>query len=180
MSKAALEAEASVPLTGRDYVDPATFRNAMAHVCSPVSVVTAFDGGRPHGTTVSALTSLSAEPPMILVCLRNDSDLLALLKRGGVFGVNLLGIGQTDLALKFAGKGADKFDGVAWRLDHGIPRIDGAGVWLGCQVADFLPGGDHAIVVGWVTTAIAVGGALPLTYHGRAFGTHVPVPIESA
>jgi flavin reductase (DIM6/NTAB) family NADH-FMN oxidoreductase RutF len=180
MTKSMLEDNPSPPAMTLPAVDATTFRHALAQVCAPVSVVTVLDESRPHGTTVSAFTSLSAEPPLILVCLAEDSDLLALLRRANRFGVNLLGINQSDLAFKFAGKGLEKFVGVPWYLDQGLPRIGGAGVWLACDLTELLPGGDHTIVVGRVTSAATVDGANPLTYHGRGFGTHVGLPKTSS
>ena len=89
----------------------ARFRDAMATVCTPVAVVTAMDGHRPHGTTVSAFASLSMTPPSLLVSLDRGSELLGLVLGSGFFGMNVLGSSQSGLAGKFARKGADKFDG---------------------------------------------------------------------
>jgi flavin reductase (DIM6/NTAB) family NADH-FMN oxidoreductase RutF len=149
------------------------FREVMAGVASPVTVVTAMDGGRPHGTTVSAFASLSMRPPMILVALDRRSGLLGLLKSSLRFGVNVLGQGQAALALAFARKGgAGKFACMSWEVDCDVPRLPGAPGWLACEVADFVEGGDHVIALGNVVAAETAGGD-PLTYHARAFGTHV-------
>ncbi|CCG03720.1 flavin reductase family protein [Blastococcus saxobsidens] len=147
------------------------FREVMAAVCTPVSVITGLDDGVPHGTTVSAFASLSMAPPMVLVSLDRGSDLLALVRRTGLLGVNVLGSGQSELATQCARKGADKFTDVAWELHAGVPRIAGAAGFLGCTVAGLVPGGDHVIVLGDVVAAETVADA-PLTYHGRVFGTH--------
>jgi flavin reductase (DIM6/NTAB) family NADH-FMN oxidoreductase RutF len=148
-----------------------SFREAMASVCTPVSVVTAIAGDRPHGTTVSAFASLSLSPPMVLVSLDRGSDLLALVRETGAFGVNVLAADQTRLALTFAGKGEQKFRGVGWSSHAGVPRIDGVSGWLACRVAQLVEGGDHIVVLGDVLTADTTPGQ-PLTYHARAFGTH--------
>ncbi|MCQ4121049.1 flavin reductase family protein [Rhodococcus tibetensis] len=147
------------------------FRDAMASVCTPVTVVTALDGARPHGTTVSAFASLSMNPPMVLVALDRGSDLLAVVREHGRFGINVLGHGQDGLALTFARKGSDKFDGIGWSLSAGVPRIDGAPGWVACSVADLVEGGDHVVVLGHVEHADR-GDHPPLTYHRRTFGTH--------
>jgi flavin reductase (DIM6/NTAB) family NADH-FMN oxidoreductase RutF len=147
------------------------FREVMAGVPTPVSVVTALRGDRPHGTTVSAFTSLSMAPPMLLVALDRNSDLLARLALGQPFGVNVLGAGQARLAAAFARKGPDKFTGVDWRTDHGAPRLLGSPGWLACTVAQLVDGGDHVVVLGNVVRAVAADGP-PLTYHARTFGTH--------
>jgi flavin reductase (DIM6/NTAB) family NADH-FMN oxidoreductase RutF len=150
----------------------AAFREVMAGVPTPVSVVTALREDRPHGTTVSAFTSLSMAPPMLLVALDRGSDLLARLAIGAPFGVNVLGADQAGLAAAFARKGVDKFAGIAWRADDGAPRLLGSPGWLACTVASLVDGGDHVVVLGDVVRADATGGP-PLTYSARTFGTHV-------
>lgn len=147
------------------------FREVMAGVATPVAVVTALHDGVPHGTTVSAFASLSMEPPMVLIALDRRSHLLALIRDSGRYGLNVLGASQAELALTFARKGAAKFDGLVWEVDHGLPRLPGAPGWLACDVADLVEGGDHLVVLGTVRAASTSGG-LPLTYHSRVFGTH--------
>ncbi len=101
----------------------------MANVCTPVSIVTALAGERPHGTTVSTLAALSLDPPMILVALERQSELLVIIRL------------------------SQKFDGVPWATDMGVPRITGAPGWLACSLDELVPGGDHVIVLGTVMTA---------------------------
>lgn len=157
----------------------AAFREAMAAVCTPVAVVTGVDGDRPHGTTVSAFASLSMNPPMVLVSLDRTSQLLALLRRTRRFGVNILGSDQAALAIRFARKGGPaKFTGVAWEFCAGVPGIPGAGSFLGCTVAELVPGGDHVIVLGNVIAAETTT-AKPLVYHGRVFGTHTALDASA-
>jgi flavin reductase (DIM6/NTAB) family NADH-FMN oxidoreductase RutF len=151
-------------------MDSETFREALAGVCAPVSVVTSHRDGRPHGTTVSAFCSLSLEPPLVLVSLARSSDLLAMVTESRVFGINVLNHGQQDLAINFARKGADKFDGVDWALDRGVPRIVGAATWLVCGLEQLHEGGDHLIAVGLVQHADSSAGN-PLLYRYREFGT---------
>lgn len=144
------------------------FRETLSAVPAPVTIVTTIDRGKPHGTTVSAFTSLSAEPPLVLVALDRSSDLLRLLRRAGRFGVNLLAAGQEELGLACAKKGLDKFACVPWHDDGGLPRIDETAGWLACDVRELLPGGDHIIVVGLVT-ACETTDAEALLYHRRRF-----------
>ncbi|MEW2165635.1 flavin reductase family protein [Streptomyces sp. NPDC007084] len=143
----------------------------MAGVCTPVSVVTTLDGKRPHGTTVSAFASLSMEPPMVLIALDRESNLLRVLRRSGRFGLNVLGVQQTACANAFARKGDDKFTGIDWIEDSGVPRIADVPGWLACEVEDLVSGGDHVVAFGRVRAARTAPGA-PLTYHQRGFGTH--------
>jgi flavin reductase (DIM6/NTAB) family NADH-FMN oxidoreductase RutF len=149
-----------------------TFREVMAGVCTPVAVVTTMAESGPYGTTVSAFSSLSLSPPMVMVALDERSELLRLLAVGSPLGVNVLRSGQSALARVFARKGPDKFSGVAWDLDAGAPRLDGGAGWLGGSVSRLVAGGDHVIVLAEVLRADP-GNGEPLTYHARTFGTHV-------
>jgi flavin reductase (DIM6/NTAB) family NADH-FMN oxidoreductase RutF len=169
----ATQRPSAVPGAGADarHVDGITFREVMGAVCTPVAVVTAMCGDRPHGTTVSAFSSLSLDPPMVVVSLDRDSELLRYVRRTRHFGVNLLASDQDGLALRFARKGDDKFDGVDWRLHGGVPRFVSCAGWLACSVTRLVRGGDHTLALGLVVDAEHMQ-AQPLTYHLRAFGTH--------
>ena len=155
------------------------FRAVMGAVATPVSVVTALDGDRPHGTTVSAFVSLSLDPPMVCVSLDRASDLLKLIRRVRRFGVNVLSSGQSEIATAFARKGADKFAGVAWDLDTGLPRVRGCLGWLACDVERLVRGGDHTLALGNIVAA-GHQNLPPLTYHQRRFGTHNPFEAASS
>lgn len=155
----------------QDAVDPLAFRSAMSAVCTPVTVVTAFEAGRPHGTTVSAFASLSMNPAMVVVALDHTSDLLTIIRSSQRFGVNVLAQSQAALALAFAVKGTDKFAGVAWSSVAGLPRIAATTCWFACTAENIIDGGDHVLVTGMVTD-IAEHASAPLTYHRRMFGTH--------
>jgi flavin reductase (DIM6/NTAB) family NADH-FMN oxidoreductase RutF len=147
----------------------------MGSVCTPVAVVTAFDGDRPHGTTVSAFSSLSLTPPMVLVALDEKSDLLAMLRSSSRFGINILSHAQDDIAGRFATKGGDRFDGVSWSPRAGAPHLLESACWFACDVAQLLSGGDHTIVLGNVLETDHIDRA-PLTYHCRSYGTHQALP----
>lgn len=146
----------------------ATFRTVMATVCTPVAVVTAVENGHRHGTTVGSFCSLSLEPPLILVALDHESDLLKLVRRTSRFGVNVLGEGQDRLARQFAQKALDKFAGAEVVLHRGLPRLPEAGTWLACRVHALLEGGDHTIVIGLVEDG-AASLSKPLLYYRRRF-----------
>ncbi|KUM84885.1 MULTISPECIES: flavin reductase family protein [Streptomyces] len=148
------------------------FRDAMAQVVTPVTVVTGIQEGVPHGTTVSAFTSLSLSPPMVLVSLDRTSELLSIVGRSGRFGVNVLGSAHSDVALRFARKGgAAKFADTRWLLDHRLPRLPNALGWLACEIEQMVDGGDHVVLLGKVLHTDQHDGS-PLTYHARTFGTH--------
>jgi flavin reductase (DIM6/NTAB) family NADH-FMN oxidoreductase RutF len=147
------------------------FRDLMAGVCTPVTIVTTAHGDDPYGTTVSAFASLSLRPAMVSVALDLGSGVLARICESGRFAVNVLGHGQGELALRFARRGVDRFAGVPWRFDQGLPRLAGAPGWLACEVDRTVEGGDHLLLMGAVTHADTEHAA-PLVYGHRTFGTH--------
>ncbi|MFC9624014.1 flavin reductase family protein [Streptomyces sp. NPDC056930] len=167
-------AEANGAPSERSAPTPKAFRDVMATVPGPVAVVTAMDGKRPHGTTVSAFASLSLAPPMVLVSLDKRSKLLAIIRRTGRFGLNVLGGHQAGLADTFARSGRDKFDGVDWTPSAGLPRLPHSPGWVACEVADIVAAGDHAVLLAHAV-ASGVGEGSALTYHRRSFGTHAPL-----
>ncbi len=147
------------------------FRGAMGNVATAVSVVTTQDESGPHGTTVSAFSSLSLSPPMLAVSLDRTSSLLARLDPGVPIGVNVLAAHQDQIALRFATKGADKFDGIDWRTEQGAPALTDRHAWVAGRVNAFVAGGDHVLVLVDVLHAES-GTQAPLTYWQRSFGTH--------
>jgi flavin reductase (DIM6/NTAB) family NADH-FMN oxidoreductase RutF len=150
------------------------FRDALATVSMPVTVVTTIDGRRPHGTTVSAFSSLSLDPTMVLVSRESTTTLLRRLRRTKRLGVNVLTHDQLALALRFATKAEEKFADVPWSLDAGLPRLRGCTAWAACDAQRFVRGGDHVVVFGLVVAA-AHDPLAPLVRHARRFGTAVPL-----
>ncbi|MGY1635857.1 flavin reductase family protein [Geodermatophilus sp. SYSU D00742] len=160
-------------------MDGTAFRTAMADLPAAVSIVTTTAAdGVPHGATVSAVTSLSLDPPLLLVCLDRASDTLAALEVGRHFLVHVAADGQQASVMRFAGKGADKFDGGHWAIGlSGQPQLRGAAQVLDCVVADLLPGGDHTIVVGRVAALEHDPSSTPVVYHRRRLH---PAPVPRA
>lgn len=148
-----------------------SFKASMGAVCTPVCVVTAFDDDRPHGTTVSAMCSLSLDPPMLMLALDLGSALLEILRQRQRFGVSVLSEGQGPIAMRFASKGDDKFAGVPWERRWDAPFVTDAACWFACETAELVPGGDHTVVLAHVLDTGSLDVA-PLTYHRRTFGTH--------
>jgi flavin reductase (DIM6/NTAB) family NADH-FMN oxidoreductase RutF len=148
------------------------FRDLMAAVCAPVTVVTTADEAGPHGATVSAFASLSLSPPLVTVALDRRSALLARILAARRFGVNVLGSGDDEVALRFARAAAgDRFAGVPWTLSRGLPRLDCAAAWAACELIQAVDGGDHLLLIGLVGHAESHPAA-PLVYGHRTFGTH--------
>ncbi|MDX6741183.1 flavin reductase family protein [Actinocorallia sp. A-T 12471] len=155
----------------RRSVAPQVFRDMMAGVCAPVTVVTAVDGASPVGATVSSFASLSLDPPLVTVAFDRRSRVLERILAERRFGVNLLGHAQDDLAMLFASREPDRFARAAWHWDDGLPRLDGAAGWLDCDLYEAVEGGDHLLLLGHV---VGAGRAElpPLVYAHRTFGTH--------
>lgn len=146
----------------------------MAHVPAPVTVITTTLGGMPTGTTVSAFASLSITPPMVVFALDNRGGMIERLRASSRAGINILSGDQAHIALQFARRGAaDRFDDLDWHADHGLPRISQATSWLRCEELQFVPGGDHTVVLGTVTEAQTTPGP-SLAYHLRTFRNLTP------
>jgi flavin reductase (DIM6/NTAB) family NADH-FMN oxidoreductase RutF len=150
------------------------FRDAMGHFVSGVTVVTTVHEGIPLGTTVSAFTSLSMEPPMLLVCLNTTSETGRAVEKVGEFTVNLLSDDQTDLAMRFASRSAAKFDGIALTSEDGEhPVIAGTLGSIRCKVIDTSLGGTHRIFIAQAMS-VEINGGDPLTYFRGGFGNFTP------
>ena len=145
--------------------DIASYRRAISHFATGVTVVTSTGDDGPAGLTANALCSLSLEPLLMIVCLDRGSRTLRAVRRSGQLAVNVLGRHQQGLAAGFASKApeAQKFAGVPHREVDGVPVLDGVVAWLTGEVRDLVPGGDHVIGVAEVASVGAPGGE-PLVY----------------
>lgn len=147
---------------------PELFKLAAGHWASGVAIITAADpSGQLVGLTMSAVTSLSLDPMQFLIAVDKRSASLPAIRDSGLFCINFLSAGQRDVAMRFAGKSANKFEGVEHRfLANGLPVIDGNLVTLGCRVAQILHGGDHDIVIGDVEHVDVQGGEPMVHFRG--------------
>jgi flavin reductase (DIM6/NTAB) family NADH-FMN oxidoreductase RutF len=151
-------------------VDDATFKSAMSHFASGVTVVTTEHDGRQYGLTVASFASLSLHPPLVLVCIETSVKSHDAIAAAGKFGVSILSREQTEISGRFASKKIDdKFAGVPIDAGElGVPLIGGAICSLSCRVHAQLPGGDHSIFVGEVVDAKTAEG-VPLVYYRSAY-----------
>lgn len=152
------------------------FRRVMRRFPTGVTVVAVVDeGGDPWGLTVSSFTSVSLEPPLVLVCIDRSSDTHAKLVEAGGFGISVLSMTQAGVASRFAVDPSEgRFDEVAWHVGPaGYPLILEAAAWLECDLHDVLPAGDHSIVLGEVRYT-GVTDQPPMVYHEGAFGSVAP------
>src|SRR3954447_11447160 len=151
--------------------DGARFRETMGRFATGVCIVTAFSEHGPAGLTTNAVTSLSLEPPLLLVCFDNASRTLPIVREAGRFALNVLRHDQRDLAETFASKDlmpAEKFEAVTHTVEDGVPVLDGALAWLACDLQAMHPGGDHTIGIGAATSCEAADGE-PLLFYGGGY-----------
>jgi flavin reductase len=156
-------------------MDSTTFRRLLGRFATGVTVITTNVDGRLHGMTANALSSVSLEPPLILVCVDRRAHCHPQVHAAGRFGVNILAAGQRDLSEVFARSlppepGALR--GSRYRLDdeHGVPLLEGALATLVCRLHATYPGGDHDIFVGEVLAGHAgEDGGDPLLYFGGGY-----------
>lgn len=158
-------------------VDQHEFRDAISRFATGVAIVTCDGPEGPSGLTTNAVTSLSLDPPLLLVCFDNRSRTLDAVRQAGRFAVNMLRAEHAELASTFASKREqhEKFEVATHRIEHGVPVLDDALAWLACDVHDLLPGGDHTIGVGRVTqTWTAPEDGAPLLFYGGVLRQTVP------
>jgi 3-hydroxy-9,10-secoandrosta-1,3,5(10)-triene-9,17-dione monooxygenase reductase component len=153
----------------------AEFRIAMGQFATGVTVVTALDGARPQGITVNALSSVSLDPPLVMIALDRKRFIVPTIRATGRYAVNVLAEEQQWLSDCFAGANVtpnrDAFCGASWRPGAtGLPILDGAIATLECEVVDVVSFGDHDLFVASVSAcSIGDADAPPLLYHRRRY-----------
>ena len=154
-------------------VTASDFRNAMRQLTGGVSVITAGKGRDISGMTVTSVSSLSVDPPALIVSINRDASSWPLVKRYGFFGVNILTSDQIDIAERFTGKGglkgADRFAGARWTTRaSGVPLLEDALAAIDCEVEDVVERHSHAIVIGRVLDVAVSARTAALAYwQGR-------------
>lgn len=135
--------------------DARTLRDAMGCFATGITIVTAVaPDGTPVGLTANSFTSVSLDPPLLLVCIANAAGTAPVLRKAGHFGVNVLQTSQQQTSNRFAGKGEDRFAATPWGPgEAGVPLLDGSLVSFECRNHAVHEGGDHFILVGEVTRA---------------------------
>lgn len=146
------------------------FRSAIGHFATGVCIVTSFSENGPTGMTANAITSLSLDPLLMIVCFDRTARTRVAAESSGRVAVNILAAGQEDLSKVFASKGTEeeKFAGVSWSERAGAPVLDGTLAWFAGSLTDLRPGGDHEIGIVAVEEFAADGGE-PLLYHQGAY-----------
>ena len=148
------------------------FKNGLSRWASGVSVVTTVEQGMYYGLTVSSFSSVSLDPPLVLVCIDNGSRLMSMVRSSGVFCVSILGRDQEAASNYFASRGREpmtQITEVATTMNSdGVPIIDGSMAVLSCDLHEAVPAGDHALCIGRVKQ-VELGEGTPLLYYARAY-----------
>jgi len=152
-------------------IDARELRNIMGHFATGVTVITTKDTtGKPFGLTANAFTSLSLDPPLVVICVDKKVDCYACFEDSKVFVVNFLNEDQEHLSKRFATKGIEKFEGIACQTgDCGAPRLEGALGYIECKLVSGHDGGDHTIYIGEVQDAWASGDNPLLFFKGKYY-----------
>lgn len=147
------------------------YRSALASFATGVTVVTTTDvAGDAHGLTVNSFTSVSLDPPLVLWCLGNKSDSYDLFSKTDHYAINVLAAGETDFAMRFAGKGDQQLTATEFTtLNTGAPALSQAIATFDCKVVQRVEAGDHLILIG-ETQAFVTRPESGMTYFRGAFG----------
>jgi len=150
------------------------FRSTVGAFATGVTVVTTRGEEHAYGMTANAFSSVSLDPPLILVCVINPSEGADHITRNGVFAVNILSVDQEPLSRYFASrdrpKGRDAFRDVPHRvLTSGSPILEGAAAFMDCRVHAMHEAGDHLIFIGEVLELDVQDGGTPLVFHGGGY-----------
>lgn len=163
----------SSPLNTPPGIDPLTMRRTMGRFTTGVAVITtaALDG-QPHGMTVNSLTSVSLDPPLLLVCFTHGARTVEAVLESGRFAVSVLAARQEPIARRFAARGEDHFAGLPLTYgEHTVPVVPDALAHLECSVERHLAAGDHTIVLGRVLRTCDRDGQ-PLAFLNGRFGDY--------
>lgn len=155
--------------------EPARFREVMGHFATGISVVTTLEGDRPQGITVNAFSSVSLDPPLVMVALDRRRFITPMVRAAGRYGVNVLGEDQQSLSDCFAhapvSPGRESFCGASWTPGPtGLPLIDGSIATLECTIVETFSAGDHDLFIGRVDSLEhRRPGVAPLLYFRRRY-----------
>ena len=151
--------------------DPRALRDAFGCFMTGVTVVTTVADGKPLGFTANSFSSVSLDPPLLLVSIANRSGNLAAFASGPGFAVNVLAEAQKDLSTRFARPVEDRFADVYWRRGPiGSPLLAGVSAWFDCRLEQAISAGDHTLLIGRIG-AFEASAAPGLGYYRGAYVT---------
>jgi 3-hydroxy-9,10-secoandrosta-1,3,5(10)-triene-9,17-dione monooxygenase reductase component len=158
--------------------DQAHFRRVFGHLPTGVTVVTAFSDGEPVGMAANSVTSVSLDPPLLLLCPARSSTTWPTLREAKRFCVNVLAHGHEEVSRQFAALDVDRFAGVPWHERPAGPALDEAVAWIDCEIDAEYPAGDHTVVIAKVLDLDVSGAYRPLVFFGGKYGTFAPFEVE--
>ncbi|NEI71914.1 flavin reductase [Rhizobium lusitanum] len=159
-------------------IDPIALRRAFGTFVTGVTVITTLDeDGTPRGMTANSFTSVSLNPPLLLVCVAKSASSYQAFTGSDCFAVNILHEGQVDVSATFASKSPDKFQSVNHdRIHTGAPVLTDSLTWFDCSVFNRMDAGDHAVLIGEVR-AFGTSPSAPLGFcRGRYASVKDPLP----
>lgn len=150
-------------------MDKDGFRAVMRRLAGGVCIITSYDEGRPYGLTSTAVSSVTADPPTLLVGINQTSKTHNAIKNAGLFAVNFLSTEQSDLSALFASKNPNKFENIPYRMINGCPVLDQTCGFVVCKVSGSFIEGSHTLFLGrLLDSSVATG--QPLIYHEGQYG----------
>jgi 3-hydroxy-9,10-secoandrosta-1,3,5(10)-triene-9,17-dione monooxygenase reductase component len=153
-------------------IDPRGFRDALGHLPTGVTIVTARLPDVRVGLACNSVTSVSLEPPLVAFCAARSSTTWPQIRLAGRFCVNVLADCHAEAAQRFAKRGVDRFaTSLSWHEREGGPGLDDAVAWVDCEAYDEHEAGDHVIVVGRVLALGMRSNASPLVFYRGAYGS---------
>lgn len=153
-------------------IEGSLFRHVLGRFASGVTVVTMAYAGESSGLTVSAFSSVSLAPPLILICIDKQSSTLGLLRNSQAFVVNVLSAEQSALSNHFASKSAEKLAGIPHHTGRlGAPVLSHTLAHMECKLVSEVDGGDHFVYIGQIEEAAYDEEKLPLLYYHGSYGT---------
>jgi flavin reductase (DIM6/NTAB) family NADH-FMN oxidoreductase RutF len=153
-----------------DSFDQSSFRHALSHFATGVTIITTQADGPPYGMTANAFASVSLDPPLVLVCVVNGTEGAASIEQNGVFAVNVLSEEQESFSRYFASKGRPRGWETFATVPHevgttGSPILKGAAAFFDCRLASSFAAGDHIIYIGEVVALGFDPSVRPLLFH---------------
>jgi flavin reductase (DIM6/NTAB) family NADH-FMN oxidoreductase RutF len=162
-------------------IEPLSFREALGHYASGITVITSHVDGEPIGFTCQSFYSVSVSPPLVSFSVMSSSASYPRIRQAGRFAVNILSGEQVTISNQFARRGTDKWHGVEWQASPlGNPLLGGSLHWLDCEIHAEYAAGDHLIVIGEVKALNlqATAATQPLLYFKGQYcnlATHTEV-----
>lgn len=162
-------------------VDPFAFRKTCARFATGVTIATVTTSdGDPAGMTANSFTSVSAVPPLVLICVDHRSRILPHFRNSAWFGINILASHQREISVRFSQRELASFDGLDWRwAESGVPLLEHMLATMECSVTQVVEAGDHVIFIGEVFRARCTMGQ-PLLYYNSEYRTVSEKPVTPA